>query len=65
MSAGLLVGLQGFAQDAKPMSDAQVESNVLKALAGSQDLSAQNIQTSVVYGDRDDLRQRAQRGFAN
>jgi hypothetical protein len=31
-------------------SDAQVESNVLKALASAPELSAQNIQTSTVYG---------------
>jgi hypothetical protein len=31
-------------------SDAQVESNVLQALAGASDLSKQNIQSSTVYG---------------
>jgi hypothetical protein len=31
-------------------TDAQVEANVLRALAGASDLSAQNIQSSTVYG---------------
>ena len=50
LSAGLLVGTQGFAQDAKPVPDAQIESNVLRALASAPELSTQNIQTAVVYG---------------
>jgi hypothetical protein len=32
------------------MSDAQIEANVLRALAGAPDLSTQNIQSSTVYG---------------
>jgi hypothetical protein len=32
------------------MTDAQIEANVLRALAGAPDLSTQNIQTSTVYG---------------
>jgi hypothetical protein len=32
------------------ITDAQIESNVLQALAGASDLSTQNIQTSTVYG---------------
>lgn len=54
---GIILGAAAFsvtltartqAQDTVP--DAQVESNVLKALASAPDLSAQNIQTSTVYG---------------
>lgn len=42
-----------FAQtvsSANTMPDAQVESNVLRALASASELSTQNIQTSTVYG---------------
>ncbi len=40
-----------FAQSAQTgMPDAQVESNVLRALASNTDLSMQNIQTATVYG---------------
>ena len=58
----LLFQTSSFAQDAPPavqnatpakaavMSDAQVEANVLKALASSQQLNDQNITTTTVYG---------------
>lgn len=39
----------GFAQE-KPMPDAQIESNVLKALAGAPELADQAIGTTTVYG---------------
>lgn len=38
------------AAQGKTMPDAQIESNVLKALAGAPELATQNIQTSTVYG---------------
>lgn len=38
------------AQESGGTTDAQVESNVLKALAGAPELSTQNIQSSTVYG---------------
>ena len=38
------------APTANGLPDAQVESNVLRALAGASDLSTQNIQTNTVYG---------------
>src|SRR5665213_2871298 len=34
----------------KPLPDAQVESNVLRALASAPELSTQNIQSTTVYG---------------
>jgi hypothetical protein len=54
LRGGLLLGGLAFgasmalAQGSVP--DAQVESNVLKALASAPELSTQNIQTSTVYG---------------
>jgi len=39
-----------LAQGATALPDAQVESNVLKALASAPELSTQNIQSSTVYG---------------
>ena len=39
----------GLAQD-KPLPDAQIESNVLKALAGAPELADQTIGTTTVYG---------------
>jgi hypothetical protein len=45
LGSGILV-----AQSATTLPDAQVESNVLKALAGAPELSTQNIQSTVVYG---------------
>ncbi len=45
------VAVSAAAQDAPAkLPDAQVESNVLRALAGAPELSTQNIQTSTVYG---------------
>jgi hypothetical protein len=44
-------GAVAGAQDGtKAIPDAQIESNVLRALAGAPELSTQNIQTSTVYG---------------
>jgi hypothetical protein len=40
----------GLAQGTATVPDAQIESNVLKALASAPELSTQNIQTSTVYG---------------
>ena len=44
-----LVSVTGFSQD-KPMPDAQIESNVLKSLAGVPELADQAIGTTTVYG---------------
>src|SRR5277367_7121973 len=52
LTAGLLLGgASGFAQT-KPatMPDAQVEANVLKALAGAPELADQSITSTTVYG---------------
>ncbi len=46
---GLAAG-QAPAVKAKPISDAQVEASVLKALAGASDLANQPITTTTVYG---------------
>ena len=48
LGAGL-VAPAGLAQD-KPMPDAQIEANVLKALAGAPELADQAIGTTTVYG---------------
>ncbi len=58
LAGGLMFGAAAaFAQSAPPaqsaphtIPDAQVESNVLKALASAPELSTQNIQSSTVYG---------------
>ncbi|MGA7155308.1 MAG: BON domain-containing protein [Acidobacteriaceae bacterium] len=52
LTGGLFLGALGaFAQNASStMPDAQIESNVLKALASAPELSTQNIQSSTVYG---------------
>ncbi len=47
--AGTLAMAAG-AQQAQEVPDAQVESNVLRALAGAPELSTQNIKTTTVYG---------------
>ena len=47
LAAGLVV--PATAQD-KALSDAQVEANVLRALASAPELSTQNIQSSTVFG---------------
>lgn len=51
LSAGLLLGSVVFAQT-KPatMPDAQIEANVLKALAGAPELADQSITSTTVYG---------------
>src|ERR1700679_2438537 len=51
LAGGLTLGAAGaFAQSTSPLPDAQIESNVLKALASAPQLSTQNIQSSTVYG---------------
>jgi hypothetical protein len=51
LAGGFAVGAAGaIAQGASPLPDAQIESNVLKALAGAPELSSQNVQSSTVYG---------------
>jgi hypothetical protein len=51
LSASLLSAAVSLtAQTPGNVPDAQVQSSVLKALAGAQDLSTQNIQTQTVYG---------------
>jgi BON domain len=51
LAGGLAFGaMRVSAQTGATLPDAQIESNVLKALAGATDLSTQNIQTSTVYG---------------
>ena len=47
--SGVLIVTAGFAQD-KPVSDAQIEANVLKSLAGVPELADQAIGTTSVYG---------------
>ena len=48
LMGGVMAGAQTPSVNSIP--DAQVESNVLRALASSADLSTQNIQTATVYG---------------
>lgn len=49
--AGVLFGSTVvLAQTASPLPDAQIESNVLKALASAPELATQNIQSATVYG---------------
>jgi BON domain len=52
VAAGLVTASgMGYAQDnSATMPDAQIESNVLKALAGASDLADQPISTTTVYG---------------
>lgn len=52
MSGGVAVSAQGNPGQgsAGTLPDAQIESNVLRALASAPELSSQNIQTSTVYG---------------
>src|SRR5882757_8124121 len=53
LSLGILgvavLSIAGVAQE-KPLPDAQVESNVLKSLAGAPELAVQAIGTTTVYG---------------
>lgn len=51
LAGGLVLGSLGArAQRGSTLPDAQIESNVLKALASVPELSTQNIQTATVYG---------------
>ena len=52
LTAGLLLGSGGaFAQTKPPaMPDAQIEANVLKALAGAPELADQSITSRTIYG---------------
>src|SRR6185312_1762176 len=51
MAGLLMVGGTGFAQEkATVMPDAEIEANVLKALAGVPQLADQSISTTTVYG---------------
>jgi hypothetical protein len=56
LAGGLMVGgmaawaQNSSAQNSPTLPDAQVESNVLRALASATELSSQNIQSSTVYG---------------
>jgi hypothetical protein len=47
---GLAFAASAVAQSSSSMPDAQIEANVLRALASAPDLSTQNIQSSTVYG---------------
>ncbi len=48
-TVGIVLALNATAQE-KPLPDAQIESNVLKALAGVPELGDQAIGTTTVYG---------------
>jgi hypothetical protein len=51
LTVGLVVGAHAQTTAAQPQfPDAQVEANVLRALAGAPELSTQNIQSATVYG---------------
>src|SRR6202046_4788400 len=57
LAAGLMSGAVAISAQGNPgqgnsttLPDAQIESNVLRALASAPELSSQNIQTSTVYG---------------
>src|ERR1700722_11151209 len=50
LAGALGLGAIAEAQAPKTMPDAQVEANVLKALAGAPDLANQAITTTTVYG---------------
>ena len=53
LAGSLAFGTAAIAQNQSTpgnLTDAQVEANVLRALAGTPDLSTQNIQSSTVYG---------------
>jgi hypothetical protein len=49
-AAGAMAQKKALAQKSSSLPDAQIESNVLKALAGAPELSTQNIQSATVYG---------------
>jgi hypothetical protein len=51
LAGGLVFGAAGaLAQNTTTLPDAQIESNVLRALASAPELSTQNIQSTTVYG---------------
>ncbi len=50
LALSLLPGAGALGQEPSGAPDAQVEANVLKALAAAPELSTQNIQSSTVYG---------------
>lgn len=50
LAGGLFGSTVVMAQTAAPLPDAQIESNVLKALASAPELATQNIQSATVYG---------------
>jgi hypothetical protein len=50
LAGGLAMATTGIMAQSKPMPDAQIEANVLRALASAPDLSTQNVQTQTVYG---------------
>jgi hypothetical protein len=53
LAGSLAFGTAAMAQNQPPsgtLPDAQIEANVLRALAGAPELSTQNIQSSTVYG---------------
>jgi hypothetical protein len=50
LAGGFVFAIGAVAQQATSLPDAQIESNVLKALAGASELSTQNIQSATVYG---------------
>ena len=50
LSSGLFLAACAVQAQTQTMPDAQIESNVLRALAGAPELSTQNIQTTTVYG---------------
>jgi BON domain len=50
LAAMLLTGHAGFGQQQNVVPDAQIEANVLKALASAPELANQNITTTTVYG---------------
>lgn len=50
LSLGLVLSTGSAVAQQETTSDAQIESNALKALASAPELSTQNIQTSTVYG---------------
>jgi hypothetical protein len=50
LAGSLAFATGAFAQSTAAVSDAQVEANVLRALASAPELSTQNIQSSTVYG---------------
>ena len=50
LGCSLAVAASAIAQNQPAMTDAQIEANVLRALASAPELSTQNIQSATVYG---------------